>query len=44
MVTNKIVENLCDTLRIDKTQLVTILNNVHLKSMFIQLILDPLRN
>lgn len=31
MVTNKIVENLCDTLRIDKTQLVTILNNVRQK-------------
>lgn len=31
MITNKIVENLCGTLQIDKIQLVTILNNVHQK-------------
>lgn len=31
MVINKIVENLCGTLQIDKMRLVTILNNVHQK-------------
>ena len=31
MITNKIIENLCSTLQIDKRQLVTIINNVHLK-------------